>query len=58
MGRAIFRLEAVVTNGGWDAMPHVPNFPSPDESEDEEQPSGSIIDRIIDDGAWPSAAGR
>ncbi|WMT06711.1 hypothetical protein NP511_15120 [Natrinema thermotolerans] len=42
-------------------MPHVPNFPSEDtdESEDErrERTPGSIIDRIIDNGELPVTTG-
>ncbi|MGQ3719713.1 hypothetical protein [Natrialba aegyptia] len=44
-------------------MPHVPNFPTPTDGDDDENDSGSspnrrgIIDRIIDDGNWPSPTG-
>ncbi|WP_279387000.1 hypothetical protein [Natrarchaeobius halalkaliphilus] len=39
------------------SMPHVPNFPSEDGTDGEESNRESIIDRLIDDGNWPSPAG-
>ena len=37
-------------------MPHVPNFPSRDD-EEQKRPSRGIIDRIIDDGDFPTPSG-
>lgn len=37
-------------------MPHVPDFPSSEDEADDEGESkrGGIVDRIIDDGTWPT----